>query len=160
MSNSEQGFSIIDLLVSMAVLAIIAMIVIPQLVMVFDRGRQRRSMADMRNLASALSTYHLDNSGNYPDTGTGLAGLQPDYYSGIPLDGWGNGYLYIGINNGCSYLLTGLGSDGVAGPAAPSPWPDDTFEPDILLVNGTFFAAPGVPTMVGQVPAAIAASCS
>ena len=79
MKSREDGFTLIDLLASITIIAIVAMLVVPQLIMAFERARQRRTMGDMRNLATALSTYHVDNSGTYPSTGDGLPGLQPDY---------------------------------------------------------------------------------
>lgn len=165
MKQNEDGFSLIDLLASITIISIIVMLVVPQLIMAFDRGRQRRSVADLRNLSTALSTYHLDHSGAYPTSGAGLAALQPDYYAGIPVDGWNNGYYYIGVAGGsaggaCGYILLGLGLDGAIGPAAPDPWVGDEFDPDISLVNGTFHAAPGRPNESAEIPTTLASSCT
>lgn len=163
MNKSADGFTLIDLLVSITIIGIVAMLVVPQLIMAFDRARQRRTMGDMRNLATALSTYQLDNSGSYPSTAAGLAGLSPDYYAGISSDGWSNAYFYLGVSIGgrnCSYLLYGLGVDAALGPAPPDPWIGDFFEPDLKLVNGTFHAAPGRPDESAQIPASLAAACS
>jgi len=163
MKKPEDGFTLIDLLVSITIIGIVAMLVVPQLLMAFDRARQRRTMGDMKNLSTALSTYQLDNSGDYPSTGDGLAGLTPDYYAGIPDDGWGVAYSYIGVTGRgrvCGYLLTGLGSDGAVGPASPDPWVGDFFEPDVKLVSGVFHAAPGRPDDTSQIAANLSASCS
>ena len=163
MKKQEDGFTLIDLLVSMAIIGIVAMLVVPQLLMAFDRARQRRTMADMRNLSTALSTYQLDHSGDYPSTSVGLAGLSPEYYASIPNDGWGATYFYLGVSSGgrnCAYLLYGLGSDAALGPAAPDPWVGDFFEPDVKLVNGTFHAAPSRPDESAQIPTSLAAACS
>ena len=163
MKSREDGFTLIDLLVSITIISIVAMLVVPQLIMAFERARQRRTMGDMRNLATALSTYHVDNSGQYPSTGDGLAGLQPDYYAGIPNDGWGNPYFYLGVGfsgRTCGYLLYGLGTDATAGPASPDPWVGDVFEPDIMQVNGQFVAAPGRPNETSQIATILTAGCS
>jgi len=163
MKKREDGYTLIDLLVSMTIIAIVAMLVVPQLVTAFERARQRRTTGDMRNLSTALSTYQLDNGSSYPSTAAGLAALSPDYYSGIPSDGWGNAYFYVGVTGGgraCGYLLFGLGADALAGPAAPDPWIGDSFDPDVKLVNGTFHAAPGRPDESAQIPTSLAAGCS
>jgi type II secretion system protein G len=163
MQKREDGFTLIDLLASMTIIAIVAMLVVPQLIMAFERARQRRTMGDMRNLSTALSTYQLDNSDEYPSTAMGLEGLSPDYYAGIPTDGWGNGYSYIGVNAGsgtCGYLLMGLGTDTAIGPPPPDPWVGDFFDPDITLVNGTFLTAPGRPNEWAQLVTSLAAGCS
>ena len=163
MRKQEDGFTLIDLLVSMAIIGILAMLVVPQLVTAFERSRQRRTLGDMRNLSTALSTYQLDHSGSYPTTAAGLAGLNPDYYANIPDDGWSNAYSYVGVSaggRGCGYFLRGLGADAAFGPPAPDPWIGDFFDPDVKLVNGTFHAAPGRPDESAGIPAALAAGCS
>ncbi|HJO05071.1 MAG TPA: type II secretion system protein GspG [Acidobacteriota bacterium] len=159
MAPTNRGFSMIDLLVSMSVIAILSMIVVPQLLMAYDRGRQRRSLGDMRNLSTALSTYQLDHGGLFPSSGAGLLALQPDYYAGVPDDGWGTSYLYVGINSGCAYLLLGMGSDALIGPNPPDPWIGDSFEPDIWLSNGAFLQAPGLPDGSSELTNIIAESC-
>jgi type II secretion system protein G len=164
MKKRDDGFTLLDLLASMTIISIVAMLVVPQLLMAFERARQRRTMGDMRNLATALSTYQVDNSGGYPTTGTGLPGLIPDYYAAIPSDGWSNAYFYLGVTGAgsvpCGYLLYGLGNDAALGPASPDPWLGDVFEPDIKVANGQFFAAPGRPDESAQISASLAAGCS
>ena len=159
MATTERGFSLIDVLASMAVIAILAMLVVPQLLMAYERGRQRRSLGDMRNLSTALATYQLDNSELFPTSAEGLVALQPEYYAGVPDDGWGTSYLYVGINTGCAYLMMGMGANALIGPNPPDPWVGDYFDPDIWLSNGTFLRAPGMPDETAQLPNIIADSC-
>ena len=163
MQKREDGFTLIDLLASMTIISIVAMLVVPQLIMAFERARQRRTMGDMRNLSTGLATYQLDHSDSYPSTSDGLVALSPDYYAGIPNDGWGNAYSYIGVGVGgttCGYLLMGLGADTAVGPSSPDPWVGDFFDPDITLVNGTFLTAPGRSNEWAQLAASLAGGCS
>ncbi len=115
MTTKERGFSMIDLVAAMAMIAVLSTVVVPQLLLARDRGRLRRSLGDMRKLSIALSTYQSDNGGLFPSRAQGLAALQPDYFSVVPDDGWGTSYLYDGINTGCAYLLMGLGSNALIG---------------------------------------------
>ena len=132
----QEGFSLIELLIVVAIIGIIATIAVPQLMDALDRGRQRRSMSDMRNLATANGTFRVD-TGAYAAT---LVGLQPTYMQVVPTnDGWGNAWAYTG---GATYTLTSLGSDGAAGPIAPSPWINSPYTPDLTMSNGQFTQAP------------------
>ena len=137
--RNDEGFSLIELLIVVAIIGIIAAIAVPQLMNAMDRGRQRRSMADMRSIATANGTYRVD-TGAYSAT---LAGLQPAYMQVTPVnDGWGTAYTYTPSNANQNYLITSLGSDAAAGPAAPTPWVNDPYDPDITLTDGQFTAAP------------------
>ena len=117
---------------------IIAAIAIPQFLNAADRGRQRRSMADMRNVATANGTMRVD-TGRYA---TSLSELQEGGYMQVaPLnDGWGNPFGYVTGSD--TYTITSLGSDGAAGPAPPNPWINDPYDPDIVLTDGQFTQAP------------------
>ena len=117
---------------------IIAAIGIPQFMNAMDRGRQRRSMADMRNIATANDTMRVD-TGQYA---TSLSDLQEGGYMQVaPLnDGWGNPFVYMTGSD--TYTITSLGSDGAVGPAPPSPWINDPYDPDIVLTDGQFTQAP------------------
>jgi hypothetical protein len=103
-----------------------------------DRARQRRSMADMRNIATANGTMRID-TGSYA---AALADLQANGYLQVTVanDGWGNPYFYASGAN--RYELESMGSDGAAGPAPPNPWINAPYEPDITLISGQFFQAP------------------
>ena len=133
----DEGFSLIELLIVVAIIGIIAAIAVPQLMNAMDRGRQRRSMADMRNIATANGTIRVD-TGAYAGA---LAALVPTYMQVIPAnDGWGTAFVYT--TGADTYTITSLGSDAGVGPAAPVPWTNDPYDPDISLTSGQFIQAP------------------
>ncbi len=135
--RNEDGFSLIELLIVVAIIGIIATIAVPQLLDAIDRARQRRTMADMRNIATANGTYRVDQ-GAYASA---LSDLQPTYMQVVPTnDAWGNALQYSTSSG--SYNLESYGSDGANGPAAPTPWINDPYDVDLELTNGQFTQAP------------------
>lgn len=137
--TSEKGFSLVEMVVVVAVLGILVAIVVPALLSAVDRSRQRRSMADMANIARASGMYQVDN-GRFPPA---LAALQPDYMGTVPpTDGWGAGFVYTPAGNQRSYQLISLGKDGALGPAAPPLWMNEPFEVDLIMDTGQFIQMP------------------
>ena len=135
----EGGFSLVELLVVVAVIGILAAIVVPRLMDALDRGRQRRTMADMRNIATALGTMFVD-TGSYANA---LVELETQGYMQVvpPNDAWGTPWDYREDEDE-GYRLNSLGSDGTVGPVAPNPWINAPYEPDIQMMGGVFTQAP------------------
>lgn len=136
-TGQAAGFSLIELLIVMALIGIISAFVVPQLIQAFERSRQRRTLSDMRAIAGANGTYRVD----FGDYANDLSDLEPDFMNPVPPgDGWGNTWSYA--SSGTTYSLTSGGRDGASGPAAPTPWYDEPFEADLVLQNGAFTQAP------------------
>ena len=94
--RKNRGFTLIELLIVVAIIGIIAAIAIPNLLNAINRGRQKRSMADIRTVGTAVEAYAVDMA-FYPTWGGGpvIAGstlvgnLEPTYVKTIPReDGW------------------------------------------------------------------------
>ena len=65
----QNGFSLIELLIVVAIIGIVSTIAVPQLMDAIDRGRQRRTMADMRSLSTANGTYRVEGDGTLKISG-------------------------------------------------------------------------------------------
>src|SRR5258706_1489699 len=70
--RKEKGFTLIELLIVVAIIGIIAAIAIPNLLNAIDRGKQKRTMADMRSVGTAVESYAVDNN-VYPTANTAAA---------------------------------------------------------------------------------------
>ena len=137
LKREQGGFSLIELLIVVAIIGIIATIAVPQLLDAIDRGRQRRTMADMRNIATANGTYRVDE-GVYAGA---LSDLTPTYMQVVPVnDGWATPYVYT-LATG-DYTIESLGNDAADGPVPASPWINGPYDGDLELTNGQFTQAP------------------
>ncbi len=63
--NSRRAFTLIELLIVVAIIAILAAIALPNLLEAQTRSKVSRAEADMRSIAVALESYRVDNN-NYP----------------------------------------------------------------------------------------------
>jgi type II secretory pathway pseudopilin PulG len=85
--------------VLVAVLGILAAIAIPNLLTAMQRSKQKRTMADMRTVLTAVEAYASDKNGAYPKGGQYVAELEsqltPTYARKLPaVDGWGMALKY------------------------------------------------------------------
>jgi len=143
----QKGFTLIELLIVVAIIGIIAAIAIPNLLNAINRGRQRRSMADIRSIGTALEAYSVDFN-YYPKvslTDVAVTGLQtylePTYIKKLPkTDGWNRDIMVINDANGTSYTLYSRGKNGQKD--TWSQGPKTSFDDDIVFANGQFYQWP------------------
>ena len=113
--RKDRGFTLIELLIVVAIIGIIAAIAIPNLLNAIHRGRQKRSMADMRTIATAIGTYATDMN-FYPrgmaDLGAFEPHLVPVYLRRMPAkDGWGTIYNAYTDSVGDHYTIESWGKN-------------------------------------------------
>ena len=161
MVRRERGFSLPELLMVVAIIAILAAIAIPNLLQALNKARQKRSMADIRSIATAWEARATD-LGKYNAAGAGYLGisepvtmdnlalsLQPTYIKAMPThDGWTRDfYAYVDLPWGDAtetsqrYVIASSGRDGVVN-AGQAMGPFSSFDCDIIYANGTFMAYP------------------
>ena len=121
----QQGFTLVELLVVLAIIALIASLAAPQVLRYLGSARSDAALAQIRNIESALELFYVDVL-RYPTTEEGLPALtQPTpeiagrwngpYLRNVDAlkDPWGKAYLYRFSNN--TIEIISLGRDGAAG---------------------------------------------
>jgi len=118
--SRAQGFTLIEILVVMAIIGMLAVMVAPN---VFNQqqGAQRdAALAQIASLSAALDAYRIDLN-EYPDSLEALrenesgeaAWNGPYMRRDIPLDPWNNEYVYE--SDGRDFTLMSYGPDGLSG---------------------------------------------
>lgn len=102
MMRSQGGFTLLELLVVLMIIALLAGFVGPKIFSNVDSAKEKTALRQMRSFADAMAQYRLD-VGHYPSESEGLKALTakpssaqnwngPYLSKEVPLDPWGNAY--------------------------------------------------------------------
>jgi general secretion pathway protein G len=152
--HARKGFTLVELLIVVAIIAIISGIAIPRLLRAYYQAKDKRVMSVMRNFAIAIGIYRIDNE-MVPNT-TDLEELVDilTEYQGEDIlqltirDIWGHDFYYRRVSYD-QYTLKSFGRDGAEGKPAST----DGFDPDadIILISGVFvWSHEGTTVIVGK----------
>ena len=108
--RNKKGFTLIEIVVAVALIGILLSIVMPSFDMAGERTRNSKLTADLKALDTAIGLYKLDN-GALPED---LSKLKPDYITGKDefKDAQNNNLSYSLINDKATYKLSGKNSKG------------------------------------------------
>ena len=125
-TRSDQGFSLLELMVVVVILSILALVIVPRVIDRPDQARAARAQSDIAAIVSAVKLFRLDNF-RYPSTEQGLEALVskpvtapvPEnwtkYMDRLPVDPWGQPYQYLAPGVHGEFDVFTYGADGVAG---------------------------------------------
>ena len=128
--QGERGFTLIEIIVVVFILSLLAAIITPRIIGRTDDARIAEAKVQIKNFETALKLFKLDN-GSYPSGEQGLEALiqkptvgriPPQYREGgyleqrrIPLDPWGNPYVYVSPGLHGDFDIFSYGADGKEG---------------------------------------------
>jgi type II secretion system protein G len=141
----QKGFTLIELLIVVAIIGIIAAIAIPNLLNAINRGRQKRTMSDIRSIATAMEAYSVDFN-FYPKVTAAVVSdietyVMPTFIKRLPTnDGWNQALQLVMAGEGQSYTVYSLAKGGAGTVGTGGPKTD--FADAIVFSNGQFYAWP------------------
>jgi len=148
--RKNRGFTLIELLIVVAIIGIIAAIAIPNLLNAINRGRQKRSMADLRTIGTAVEAYAVDMAfyptfaeGAITASATIVGNLEPTYVKTVPReDGWRTNF--YASSQSRFYTLASAARDKILSGALTSYSAGITsdMDCDIVYSNGSFVQYP------------------
>src|SRR4030067_2442953 len=94
--RKEKGFTLVELMVVIIILAVLTAIAVPSYMALRNRARTAAAQSEMKNIATALELYNADEDA-YPLTLEYPDALEPDYMTAVPVtDPWGvDDYGYV-----------------------------------------------------------------
>jgi general secretion pathway protein G len=127
-NRRESGFTLIEIMVVVFILALLAGIVVPKIMGRTDEARRTAAKVQVKNIEEGLHLYKLD-SGVYPSTEQGLSALvtkpsigsipqhwrEGGYLPKLPKDPWNHDYVYISPGAHGDFDLMSYGGDGEPG---------------------------------------------
>jgi len=126
----KRGFTLIELMVVIVILGILAGLIVPRIMGRPEEAKQLKAKLTIESLETSLRLYKLD-MGSYPTTEQGLAALITAPGTGnaannwreggyiekgrVPMDPWGQSFIYLSPGVHGDYDIISYGSDGVPG---------------------------------------------
>jgi general secretion pathway protein G len=126
--RGQHGFTLIEILIVVAIIGLIATLIAPNLIGRFERSKEEITKAQVEMLSSAVTSFMLD-LGRYPNSLEELINSTDPKWRGpylskgsLPKDPWGRDYQYKSPGDHGPFDLYSLGPEGRLGDKSITNW--------------------------------------
>jgi prepilin-type N-terminal cleavage/methylation domain-containing protein len=102
--RKSKGFTLVEIMIVVAIIALLAAITIPNLLKPQQTARNSAAKGELRTLATAIENYAIDNNAVYP---TDLDDLATDYIPAVPCTTTGTNGTKGGFTYFCDSVAVG-----------------------------------------------------
>ena len=113
-TGKTSGFTLIEMLIVIMVIAILLGVLLPQFRGAQDEAATQRARSELRTLATAVESYYIHNSNTLPTALTSVTSVTPRIVSSIPNDPFragSNAYTFYKDSNSVYYVIFSYGAD-------------------------------------------------
>ena len=111
MLRKIKGFTLVEIMIVVVIVALLAAIAIPNLLRSRNQAQEAAAQANLKLIANALENYAAINS-QYPTVTSTLMGVTPPYLSTDYFTGPHAGYTFTHSLGGYSYLIAAYPASG------------------------------------------------